>query len=343
VGFDISPTTRLAVLLAVLVLTTAIPASEASTTKYRYAVSGVQLPSYAGIVEILGPKGHVQVVLSRGNAAWPQARWSPPESMVAWVDHQGLKVARPDGSRRRSLVSASRRCMVCEPLTFAWSPSGRQLLVGGAGAKTNRLLTVAVRTGARSNLFVPRPYTEYRVLGWSPNGRWIAFSRSTGKPGTSSCCTLGLFVARPDGTGARRVFRFEDPIHDTPFGSWSPDSRSIAFTSDRTGLVIVNARSGSVRRIAGISPLIVSPAWSPDSKRLAVIAGQVLTLDPNEQNVHQLGAKGGHLVVWTHNGALFVVSGAQSNQVLVIRDGRERPQLLFRMPKKQAILALDPD
>lgn len=320
---------------------TAAMGSSAAMPAPRYAVVAARLPSYAGTVEILGPKGHVQRVLSRGNDGW-SASWSPNGSMIAWVDHRGLLVARADGTRPRLLVRASRVCtQVCAPLTFAWSPNGHRLLVGGAGKQTSRLVSVAVWTGKQIDLVAARPYTEYDVLGWSPNGAWIAYARSSGKWGTSTCCDLHLVVARPDGSGARRLFRFADPIHDTPYGSWSPDSRSIAFTSDNPHFAIVDVQSSTVRRITGISPLIgPPPAWSPDSKRLAVIGEQVMTVDTSGHHVRRLGT-GGERVVWTRGGTLIIVRGTSSSEVLATRDEHRRPHLLFRMPKKLVILALD--
>jgi Tol biopolymer transport system component len=154
-----------------------------------------------------------------------------------------------------------------------------------------------------------------------------------------------LLVARTNGRGARRMHKFDDPRHDTPYGSWSPDSRSIAFTSDGRdrgdpAFGIVDVPTGRLRRITTVHPLIVPPAWSSDSRRLAVIGAQVLTLDPTGHNVRRLGTTLGAHVVWTRSGALFVVRGDHDNQVLVSPDGRERPHFLFQL-KKQAILALD--
>jgi WD40 repeat protein len=316
--------------------------SSGSTPGPRYVVSAARLPSYRGIVEILGPKGGVQRVLSRNSGGWPAASWSPNGTMVAWVDRQGLKIAHADGSGVRLLVRASRTCTFCMPMTFAWSPTGRQLLIGGAGPQTGRFLTVGVRSGVGTNLVVPRRFTEYRVLGWSPNGRLIAYTRTSGRYQSS----VELFVARADGSGARRIHTFEDPFHDTPYGSWSPGSRSIAFTSDGRdrgdpNFGIVDVATGRLRRITTVGQLgVVTPAWSPDSRRLAVIGAQVLTLDPTGHNVRRLGTTLGAHVVWTRSGALFVVRGDHENQVLVSPDGRERPHFLFQL-KKQAILALD--
>lgn len=305
-------------------------------------------PSHDSLVETLGPTGKVQRVLFKSAiGGGGDARWAPDGSKLAWVDSSGLHVARSDGSNARLLVRASRHCaQLCGPLTFAWSPDGRKLVAGFAGEQNNRLLVVTARTGAVTSLVTPRPWVEYSVLGWSPNGSWIAYSRYSGELGTRTCCGVDLFVSRPDGSQARRLLSFADPIHDAPFASLSPDSRSIALTSDgRDGdpeFAIVDVRSGRIRRITNVV-MVEKPEWSPDSKRLAVVAGNVVTLDTHGRHVRRLpvAAPGGAFLDWTKGGKLVIARGTKTSEVLVSRDGRSRPRRAFRMPSRQVILSID--
>lgn len=324
-------------------------ATKAGSSGLTFLVAGARTPAYDGFVEVLAARGHVQRVLSRGGHAQTAARWAPDGSMLAWTDGSGLSVERRDGRNRRVLVPLPRHCGgVCAPLTFGWSPDGRKLVVGGAGAQTNRLLVVAVGTGAKTDLVKPRPFVEYGVVGWSRNGSTIAYVRTSGDPGTRSCCGLELFVSRSDGTRARSLFSFAEPIHDVPFASFSPNGRSIAFTTDGRArhdprFAIVDVRSGRVRHITSVAPMIETPEWSPDSKRLAVAAGHVVTLDTRGQNVRQLPviAPDGAFLAWTRSGALVIARGATTSEVLVSSDGRSRPSVAFRMPSKQVILSID--
>jgi hypothetical protein len=208
---------------------------------------------------------------------------------------------------------------------------------------------ISLPGGGARNLVVPRLYVEYQVLGWSPDNRLVAYTRDSGNPGTASCCRRDLYVARPDGSHRRRLFRVAETIHDFPRGSWSPDSKSIAFVTDGRdphdpSFAVVDVRSGGVRRIGGVSSFGEPPVWSPDSKRLAgaIASGKLVTVSASGGDVHSLGtsAEPGPLS-WSPAGALTVVQGVRSNEVLESPDGVQPLRFLFRLPKGVAALTVD--
>jgi Tol biopolymer transport system component len=93
---------------------------------------------------------------------------------------------------------------------------------------------------------------------WSPDGTSIAFTRAD-----------GLYLANSDGTAERRVATgsdFHGPV-------WAPDGTRIAWQQDAApnqaagDIWVLELGSGEARKVARGA----SPAWAPDSKRLAYV------------------------------------------------------------------------
>jgi Tol biopolymer transport system component len=96
---------------------------------------------------------------------------------------------------------------------------------------------------------------------WSPNGRRLAFDAVVNR-------NYDVWVMAPDGRARRRVTT--DPAPDY-FASWSPDGRSIVFTSDRGGedLFVIDADGRNERRLTNDPRPDWAAAWSPDGTRIA--------------------------------------------------------------------------
>jgi len=117
----------------------------------------------------------------------------------------------------------------------SWSPDGKRLVyflrdaqkirVGGQlMARRDKLAIYDFETKTH-RLLINEPNVRDQYGRWSPDGRWIAFSRE-GKRAWS------IWVVRPDGTEAAEV---TTGARDDNFPNWSADSKTIVFQSYRSG------------------------------------------------------------------------------------------------------------
>jgi Tol biopolymer transport system component len=100
---------------------------------------------------------------------------------------------------------------------------------------------------------------------WSPDGKLIAFARRTRPSGRD-----GLYVMRPDGTGARALRRESFEQHSP---AWSPDGKEISYwrgrrTSQQGAIYSIRADGTGSRRIVPNADVYGGGSWSPDGGRL---------------------------------------------------------------------------
>jgi Tol biopolymer transport system component len=347
----------------VLAFVAVIPAATAASGaqpagRYLVTAQGVGAPPRA-VVEILDRTGRVERVGAHpGSTQSLGARWSPDGSMLAWIGrdprdgarHDGLNVERADGSGRRVLALTG--CGDhCTAFSFAWSPDSSSLAVAGAGDGINHLLVISASTGRTVKIdpaVKPPTYVNYFVIGWSPDGRSIVYERTAGYLGQAGCCRLDVRIGTPDGGGTRVAYRFPDPFYKGSFPSLSPDGRSIAYITPsddgRHELVrVVDLRSGASHALRGLGVLFyVPPAWSPDSRTLALgrLHGEAVTIPARGGHPHRLGAPGTG-VAWDRAGGIVIVRGKRSDEVWTSRKGRPA-RFVFRIPGKLDVTTIDP-
>jgi Tol biopolymer transport system component len=115
---------------------------------------------------------------------------------------------------------------------------------------------------------------EQTSPAWSPDGRWIAFSRCTFFTESGVCSSAQIVVVRPDGSGARDVTEPVAQVSVTDSKpSWSPDGRRIVFTrtlsfGDNQIWVVRADGQGLTRLLADDAEGDHNPSWSPDGTRI---------------------------------------------------------------------------
>jgi Tol biopolymer transport system component len=241
-----------------------------SDTEPAWAPDGRRfVATTAGGLAIRAPDGRV-VRRLRVKRALFDPTWSPDGSRIAYltescVDPTGkldsscadLWVTRTDGTGRHRLVDAGVSTVDTNAF-YSWSPDGRSIVyVGEKG-----LVIVDVRTGATRFLRRTKDVLAGDP-GWSPDGRWIAFTRQRAPFQGSD-----LFALAPDGGRLHRLSRGFDVLRS----SWSPDGRRIAYlvdtpSGDEWNIVVANADGSRPHRIAAATDY-GKLVWSPDSSRL---------------------------------------------------------------------------
>ena len=294
--------------------------SEGSGTHHLYEIASANLDG----------GGRQRLTESHAFDSYPV--WSPDANSIAFIRSSGAYddtwiYLIEDGSKasRLWLEDLDVEAGLSPP---TWSPDGESLAFVGyesiSGERQPCLYTGTAGELDLEQLRITR-YTPFRLTeatgppSWSPNGQYIAFTRSGGKD-------AGVYVIRPNGTDLRRIV---DGSSEGPL--WPADSTEQP--------EYVNVFRGS-------------PAWDSDSKRLLFIAREIIP-NPLEDSigfvpsrVFTVGLDGGDVVeldlplpeflrvtaaAWSPDGSRVAVSG----------DIRQFPRGEYET--RRVILTADPD
>lgn len=246
------------------------------------------------------------------------------------------------------------------------------LVLAFAGAAPARptaspaLLTYAVSFGTgpqRGGLCLARPdgsEREWLTRGfedwapsWSPDGRYVAFSRNLPAERASRIVVADSSgrVIRQFGSGASNT----DP-------TWSPDGQRIAYSADRGGssrIVVASALGQVIVELRTQSTYATRPTWSPDGKWIAYVerpdtdmqdeAGpRWIVVIGADGSGRRIFAKGAGDPAWSPDGSeiafvLYASRWPQTGDIAVASvDGRNQRRLR-QTPMPEARPAWSPD
>lgn len=147
----------------------------------------------------------------------------------------------------------------------SWSPDGKQLAYRNFLGKTSALLVHASDGSGEERQIGEKYDVVGSVDGWSPDGRYLAFSTVK-------------FVGPQNYLNTLRVWRVaEEPkseleMPNAATGRFSPDGHWLAFRDDISGQVYATSFPGSGGRIAISSGSGRSPHWRGDGQELFYVA-----------------------------------------------------------------------
>jgi Tol biopolymer transport system component len=155
------------------------------------------------------------------NEVFPQ--WSPDGQQIAFTradesGSRGIYVISPLGGSERKITDSGWRP--------TWLPDSRSFVFHDRAAGRSVLIHYVLATGARRQLTTPPTGFIDRTAKVSPDGKTVAFVRSTPSQPFGGASMAALFVVPTAGGDPRRL---DDWVSMVGLPEWTPDGREILY------------------------------------------------------------------------------------------------------------------
>jgi len=201
-------------------------------------------------------------IITQGKGAKFAPRWSPDGNSIAYVldmdgsENYDIFVYHPGPGTHKNLTPDTPDAII--PL-FDWSPDSQQIAF--CSDREGCFDTYVIPSGGgKARKVLGIPYPDYEVV-WAPDGKKLAVA-SEGKAQDS-----WIHIVPLDGSVPYPISLNSDPI-SAKDPCWSPDSRTLAFSSDLGGkfeIGVYDIKKSSLSWLTDGAGEKEHPDWSKDS------------------------------------------------------------------------------
>jgi Tol biopolymer transport system component len=204
------------------------------------------------------PDGSDEIRLTQDAGSDMHSDWAPGSDQIVFMsDRDGdrdIYIMRSDGSDLRQVVNEDGH-----DDSPAWSPQGHEIVFSSDRDGDTEIFVLDLRDGQTRQLTHNDVGDDMPV--WSPNGEKVLFSSDD---------KLQV-ISREGGTSTEFQVESELPLWKT---SWSRDGMSIAMTevdaaNRNLDILVLDFRSGELRRMTPFPGIDRHPSWSPNGEHLA--------------------------------------------------------------------------
>jgi serine/threonine protein kinase len=220
------------------------------------------------VIYIIPSSGGKPIEITSGRYIDWCPTWSPDNKYLYFSSSRGgsmnlwrVQIDENSGKKLSGFEPVTTPSPFCEMAKF--SDDGRRIAYVSADIRDN-IYKLNFDPSTEKIIGSPVPVTEgtkqFLYLNISPDNNWIA-AASKGEQES-------IYIMRSDGSG---IVKLTNDGYKNRGPAWSPDGKSLAFYSDRSGkyeIWEIGIDGSNLRQLSKTEGLIFNPIWFPDGRKI---------------------------------------------------------------------------